>query len=339
MEKLEVLPSVSRLSERVVRILGQNPGKFTLQGTNTYLVGARNPYTLIDTGEGREEYIPVLEATLRDIAKPVNPEEPDISDIVISHWHHDHVGGLPTVLALLKKLWTERNSATPFKPPRIHKFPLPPSSDESPFTRNTIPDLVKSIDPALYTSADNGDVFHALSHSQILSAPSTSLHVLHAPGHTEDLVCLYIPEDKAVYTSDNVLGQGTAVFEDLSKYISSLQSLLDFGKQPGNEFAILYPGHGPVVNDGADLISTYIKHRLEREEQVLQVLKASAAEASAAPTTTWTIVSIIYASYPESLWLPAAHSVSLHMEKLVKDGRVKKLGGEGKDTAWQLIDG
>jgi ribonuclease/clavin/mitogillin len=313
--------------------------EFRLVGTNTYIVGKQNPYTLIDTGEGRPEYIPVLESALRETAKSTNSNKADISDIIISHWHPDHVDGLPGVLSLLRKLWDERKTSMPFKPPRLHKFPLDPNAKLTAHSaHNTLPSIIDSLPPDSYIPSPTGHVFHDLHDSQTISS---ALRVLHTPGHTTDSICLYVPQDKALYTADNVLGQGTAVFEDLAAYLASLNSMLQF---EGGAYETLYPGHGPVVPNGKDLISGYIKHRLEREAQILKFLEQPPFNGPDAPElkpnywTTWSMVTTMYAAYPESLWLPAAHSVDLHLKKLEGEGVVRKVGGEGKDAAWEVVD-
>lgn len=71
-EALIDLPDVEQLSPRVIRILGQNPGKFTLQGTNTYLISAPPkqddtksiPTILVDVAEGHDDYIGSLRSVL-----------------------------------------------------------------------------------------------------------------------------------------------------------------------------------------------------------------------------------------------------------------------------------
>ncbi|KAH0830369.1 beta-lactamase-like protein [Lanmaoa asiatica] len=335
MDKLDALASVVRLSDRVVRILGQNPGKFALQGTNTYLVGENPPYTLIDTGEGRPGYIPLLESALEHgVGDPsARPPRQHVSDVIISHWHPDHVGGLSSVLSLLRSLWDAQNAPLPFRPPRIHKFPHTGLLDER-FQR-----AIQSVEPGMYTPSPGGSLFHDLHDGQSFfisrcntsSDPDASFQVIHSPGHTEDSIALLFPSERVLYTADTVLGQGTTVFEDLGTYLLTLRSLLSYH----DKYTVLYPGHGPVVHNGEQVIKMYIEHRMEREGQIVQVLQ-QVPEDIGGSWSTWGIVCKIYAAYPRDLWEPAAWSVNQHLHKLMTEGKVKRLSGEGKDTTWEL---
>ena len=79
---------------------------------------------------------------------------------------------------------------------------------------------------------------------------------------------------------------------------------------------MLCPGHGQTINNGAARIDWYIRHREEREEQVMAALAAGAS----------TVEEVVTAVYPRNLRRnlrsAAARNVRTHLEKLVEDGRV-----------------
>jgi glyoxylase-like metal-dependent hydrolase (beta-lactamase superfamily II) len=80
-------PVTATPSDLVGRVLGLNPGMMTGPGTNTYLVGRRDPI-LIDTGAGVPDYPPLLERYLgeRGWSRP--------SRVLLTHRHRDHLGGV-----------------------------------------------------------------------------------------------------------------------------------------------------------------------------------------------------------------------------------------------------
>jgi len=335
----------------------------SLIGTNTYLIGSHKPYILVDTAEGLESYIPILTSALQATS---NASDPDVSDIIISHWHHDHVGGLPSVLTLLRNLWVGRNHSkeAEYQGPKLHKYPFDTTkAGEHHGPHNSLRDIEKVLDKELYTAAPDGSIFHNLYDGQTFvdQETTTLLEVLHTPGHTVDSICLYLPLDRALYTADTVLGHGTAVFEDLSAYMTSLSKMLRYKSSASalpsasslsppienSEYDTLYPGHGAILTNGQETIATYIKHRLEREAQIVEVLRLpvpvelqSEAQSDGDGRHQWTIWNLvrnIYKSYPENLWLPATRSIYLHLKKLEGEGLVRCLGGEGKDAIWELV--
>jgi len=311
-------------------------------GTNTYLVGRHNPYILVDTGEGRDHYITVLEFALRAVAVIANPELPDISEIIITHRHADHYKGIDGILSLIRKRWSERNPSTkPFKPPRLWKFPL--EHQDLPLSN-----YIETLPTEDYTKSASGTPWHDLAdnfklpvtagESENIDADLTSLHFLFTPGHTADSIAIYFPPDKALFTADTVLGYGSTVFEDLGPYMASLQKMYDYNNtltEGMPKYTQLYPGHGPVVRDGPNNVKTYITHRNKREDQIIEALRASPPGDE--PWTTWMIVGRIYKDYPKRLWDGAAQSLDSHLRKLERERRVESLGGVGKEVMWALL--
>lgn len=275
-----VIPPISRLCDGVIRILGMNPGMMELQGTNTYLLGNGKRRILLDAGdENKPEYIQNLKKVLKE-------EDVDLDHIIITHWHHDHIGGVKEVLKHVNP------DVTVWKYPRT-------DGDEQ-----------------------EGIPLKFLKDGHEFKVGSATFKVCHTPGHTTDHIILFAPSTGQMFSGDNVLGEGTAVFEDLYDYMKSLNFMVDM--KP----TVIYPGHGPVVEDPVKKIEYYINHRNAREAQVLNVLHGNPDKIFNAMD----IVKIIYVDVDESLYPAASINVTHHLEKLLKEGKV--ISSEG---GWQCL--
>ena len=279
------LSDIERWSPRVVVVRGQNPGPFTGPGTNTYLVGTGARPFLIDTGSGIASYMPLLEHAL---VHELGIDAP--GDVLVTHVHGDHIGGVADVLAR-------------YGPRRVSKFPWPGKDERYGLALEPI---------------RAGDVFRT---------EGATLRALHTPGHAQDHICFYLEEERALFTGDVVLGAGTTVIPldggDMGQYLDTLETLLAL------ELARIYPGHGPYISEPAAKLREYIDHRLTRERQIVDAVRAGA-------TTVERMVERIYTETPRALWPAAGQSVLSHLYKLEHERRAQRSRDVAGEEHWAL---
>jgi glyoxylase-like metal-dependent hydrolase (beta-lactamase superfamily II) len=101
------------------------------------------------------------------------------------------------------------------------------------------------------------------------------LVALATPGHTVHHASLHWPAADAIFCGDLMMGgSDTAVVAapegDVGEYLRSLRRLRTLAPR------VIYPAHGPPFTDPDTAIDRYIRHREERQRQVLEAVAAGA---------------------------------------------------------------
>ncbi|XP_046363015.1 endoribonuclease LACTB2-like isoform X1 [Haliotis rufescens] len=240
-----VLPKLEQLSQRVIRILGCNPGGRRLQGTNTYLVGTGPKKILIDTGDADvPEYINLLKSTLADYAA-------SIQEIVVTHFHPDHVGGVKDIC---------KSVIQSAEIPRVSKI-----------KRVSGPDV------------DLGHIpYNFITDKHVFKTDGATLRAVYNPGHSDDHMILLLEEENAVFSGDSILGGTTTTISDLSQYMQSLHDILNLAPSviyPGHGYVITDPcdtvrGYIQHRQQREDQILGHLQTQLPLGTNIMAIVKA-----------------------------------------------------------------
>ena len=285
---------VDRLSPLVARVVAENPSKFTYKGTGTYIIG-RDEVVVVDPGPNLDSHRGALERAL--VGRPVR-------GIVVTHCHSDHVP---------LSYWLAESTGA-----RTYGFGSHPRPVET--------DAFDDDDDGDDTARDSGDG-EEREHTDFDFAPDVpvrdgetfltvdgwSLTGIHTPGHTSNHMCVHLDAENALFTGDHIMGWSTTVVSppdgNMADYMASVRKLMS------RSDAILYPTHGNPVKDPAPFLAAYLAHRIDRERQIVDLLRRG-------PSTIRAMVEVLYADVRRELHKPARRSVLSHLLKLHADGVV-----------------
>ena len=268
---------IEKVTPLIRRIVARNPGPFTFRGTGTYIVG-HGKVAVIDPGPDLAEHVEALLGALRGET---------ISHIVVTHTHRDHS---PAAAAVRK--------ATGARTYGFGPHGAVGEAVEAGGDMDFVPDVVMK----------DGDA---------VEGPGWRLAAIHTPGHTSNHLCFALPQERALFSGDHVMGWSTTVIAppdgDMAAYMRSLDKLR------GQAHEIYWPTHGAPINAPQPHLRALIAHRRMRRDAILAALKAG-------PATPAELVAKVYEPLDPRLVHAAARSVLAHLIELAQDGKVAQDG-------------
>ena len=143
------------------------------------------------------------------------------------------------------------------------------------------------------------------------------VRVLETPGHSRSHLAFFEETSRTLVAGDLVSGLGTVVIDppegNMRDYIASLERIRSM------DVRTLIPGHGPPNRGVERALQTLIEHRRLREGRVLRALEKGALGEEE-------LLAKVYADSPDAAPQLALKTLRAHVEKLIEEGRVRRVG-------------
>jgi glyoxylase-like metal-dependent hydrolase (beta-lactamase superfamily II)/8-oxo-dGTP pyrophosphatase MutT (NUDIX family) len=252
--------------------------------TNCYILHTTRALVVIDPASPYEDEQMALAACVNELIN----EGRRVREIILTHFHQDHVGG---VHALLEHLGGQTKVAA------------------HPLTATSLGDTIR-VDRLI----EDEDLI------ELDGEPTLTLRALHTPGHTRGHLCFYDERTGAALTGDNIVGLGSVLIDppegNMRDYLASLERLRALPN-----LTVLFGGHGPPMGNPYAKIDEYIAHRMEREANILKAVRAGAENPAE-------IVARVYTDVSPKAHAMAERAVLAHLEKLEADNLVTRQSDE-----------
>jgi len=154
--------------------------------------------------------------------------------------------------------------------------------------------------------------------------------ILHAPGHSAGLVCLWAREPNFLFSNDQVLQKmAPAPFLDLSrgegegKFLSLVEYMASAHRLAAMPFGAILPGHGAAFVGHKALLHALLDFYEQRGQRLLKLLKPK-------PMTVRALVGCLFARTETVLMWPMLSGVLAALEVLENAGQVQRTQKRGQ---------